>query len=102
MVAIVVPVNVLLPPGLGLRINDGPPKKIAYKTCDQNGCIASLAADETLYNAIAGAAQISVVVTSLDGKSVQIALSPKGLNNGTRGMSEAEGKRHSWLRRAFL
>jgi invasion protein IalB len=102
VLAIVVPFNVLLPPGIGLQIGDKPAKNYPYKTCDQNGCIATIAADEALYDALDHATQIRVIVGSLNGKAYAIALSARGLSDAASAMSDAEGKRHSWFRRAFL
>jgi invasion protein IalB len=101
-VSIVVPVNVLLPAGIGVRVDSNPAKTYPYTTCDQGGCLASIFADKTLYDSLVRASQIHVVVTSLAGKSVEIALSSKGLRDGADNLKDTEADSRSWFRRAFL
>lgn len=99
MAGIVVPYNVLLPPGVGFKLDDGAAKTYPYTTCDQGGCVASVALETSYYRSLVHASKISVVVTTLSGKAVNVALSSKGLSAAAGAMAEAESGRTSWLRR---
>ena len=102
VIQIMVPYNVLLPSGIGLHVGDAPAKTIAYKTCDNGGCIGEIDADSALFDSILRTSQLSVEVSDLSGKAVTTKVSTKGLHDAASAMRDADSKRHSWLRRAFL
>jgi len=97
-----VPLNVLLPAELGLRLNDEPMKAYPYRTCNATSCIATIAADPKLYRAIVDAKRIRVYFASLNGKAIGYELSLSKLGDAVSAMNDAEAKRHSWLQRVFL
>ena len=101
-VDISVPFNVLLPAGLGLRLNDEPMKAYPYRTCNATGCIATITADSKLYRAVVGAKRIRVFFANLNGKAVGYELSLNSFGKAVSAMKDAEAKRHSWLRRVLL
>ena len=50
LMRIIAPLGVLLPPGVGLRIDDEDLGHLSYLQCLANGCIAQVAIDERLLN----------------------------------------------------
>jgi len=100
--AIGAPFNVLLPPGIGLKVDGGTMQAYAYKTCNGSGCIASVTADTQLYNNILAAKKIEVFYENLNTKTSGWALSMDGYADAVHTMRAAEANRHSWLRRVLL
>jgi invasion protein IalB len=100
--AIGAPFNVLLPPGLGMKIDGGTMQTYAYKTCNGSGCIATVTAGKELYNDIIGAKKIEVFYENLNTKTSGWALSMDGFADAVSTMEAAEANRHSWLRRVLL
>ena len=99
---IVVPHNVLLPKGISLKIGDGELKTFPYRTCTVVGCIATIKPDDTLYRAVLGAGQISILFADVTGKPIMKSLTKTGFARAVGAMNAAEGKRHSWIRRVLL
>ena len=99
---IVVPHNVLLPKGISLKIGDGELKTFPYRTCTAVGCIATIKPDDTLYRAVLGSGQISILFADMTGKPIMKSLTKTGFARAVSAMNAAEGKRHSWIRRVLL
>ena len=99
---IIVPHNVLLPKGIGLKVGDGELKTFPYRTCTAVGCIATIKPDNALYRAILGSGQVSVLFADVTGKPIVKSLTKTGFTRAVSAMGAAEGKRHSWLRRVLL
>ena len=99
---ILVPYNVLLPAGIGLKLGDAPTKPYPYRTCNALGCLATISPDAELYDAVLNARQIQVFFSGLDGKSTGHPLSLANYVAAVSAMREAEAKRHSWMRRVLL
>jgi invasion protein IalB len=74
---IVVPLGVFMLPGLRLAIGTVD-KTIAYRTCLQVGCIATLQMDSALESALASNTGGSISVATLDGKTVPLDFSTRG------------------------
>lgn len=75
---IVVPLGVLIGPGLAVSAGSGPAVVVPYTTCDQSGCIAitTLTANQRTQMESGGAGQITV--EGPDGKQVPLSYSLKG------------------------
>jgi invasion protein IalB len=101
-VALGAPFNVLLPPGIGMKVNDGKLQTFAYKTCNGSGCIASIDASEDLYNGLLHAKKIDVFYENLNTKTSGWAVSMDGFDDAVGAMKTNEANRHSWLRRVLL
>lgn len=95
MLAINVPLNVLLEPGLGLKLGSDT-KTIPYKTCVDGGCIATLPLDKALEKSIGDTDDISLTVARLDGKGVELPVSTKGFAAAHKAYVNYEAKRSSW------
>jgi invasion protein IalB len=99
---IVVPFNVLLPKGIGLKVGDGELRTFLFRTCTAVGCIATIKPDNALYRAVLGSGKISILFADVTGKPVMKSLTKTGFARAVSAMNAAEGKRHSWLRRVLL
>ena len=102
VIEIVVPLNKLLPPGVGLHVGDAAVKTVAYRSCNNGACFADVTGDKALFDSMLGAAQLGIEVTELSGTATTTTLSTTGLKDAAAAMRNADSKRHSWLRRAFL
>jgi len=78
-----VPYDVLIPPGLGLSLDDGKVQVYPLQTCDSTGCVARIPADEKLRGALRAAKQGRLLFAGLDKKVIALPFS-------LRGFSEAE------------
>ena len=96
------PFNVLLPPGIGMKVDDGKLQTFAYKTCNGSGCIASIDASEDLYSGVLHAKKIAVFYENLNTKTSGWAVSMDGFNDAVSAMKSNEANRHSWFRRVLL
>ncbi len=95
VLAVSVPLNVLLEPGLGLKFCNET-KTYQYKTCLQGGCIATVPVDAQLEKTIEGTSDASITVARLDGKTVQLPFSTKGYAEARRAFKNFDAKRSSW------
>jgi invasion protein IalB len=100
---ITVPFNVLLEPGVGIRIGTDKPKFYPFETCNGVGCVVRVAFKDdvakTFGDAAAGNKQIQLVIAGLDGKFVGLPFSLKGYANGLAAFDSNDSKRHSWWAR---
>lgn len=101
-VALGAPFNVLLPPGIGMKLNGGKLQTFAYKTCNGSGCIASIDASKDLYDGLLHAKKIEVFYENLNTKTSGWAVSMDGFNDAVSAMETSEANRHSWFRRVLL
>ena len=95
VLAVNVPLNVLLEPGIGLKFgNDN--KTYPFKTCLEGGCVAMVPVDEQLEKTIAGTSDAAISVARLDGKTVQLPFSTKGFADARKAYKSFDAKRSSW------
>ena len=78
------PYKVALTGNLGLAIDSAPLKTYAFRTCRQDGCIASFPVNEALYNEFAGARSVKLSFTNLAGQTVSIPWSMTGYYDARR------------------
>jgi len=95
VMAISVPLNVLLEPGVGLKFGNEV-KTYQYKTCTEGGCIAVVPYDDALQNSIEGASDAAISVARLDGKTVELPFSTKGFDAARKAFIHFDAKRSSW------
>jgi invasion protein IalB len=96
------PVNVLLPAGLSLKIDDEPAKVFPYRTCGASGCLTTIAGDAAVRDALLKAKKITVSFSNLEGRPISYPLSMGEFDAAAAALDDAETKRHSWFRRMFL
>ncbi len=95
VLAVNVPLNVLLQPGVGLKFGDDT-KTYQYKTCLQSGCVAMVPYDKQIEKAIEGTSDASISVARLDGKAVELPFSTKGFKEARSAYKNFDAKRSSW------
>jgi invasion protein IalB len=82
LLRIVAPLGVLLPPGVGLRIDDEDYGRINFIRCQTNGCVAEVFIDDKLLPKLeAGTAARLVVYQTLE-EGVGVPLSLSGFKDG--------------------
>ncbi len=95
VLAVSVPLNVLLEPGIGLKFGNEM-KTYQYKTCLEGGCVAMVPVDDQLEKTIAGTNDAAISVARLDGKTVQLPFSTKGFAEARKAYKTFDAKRSSW------
>ncbi len=95
VLAVNVPLNVLLEPGIGLKFGNDI-KTYQYKTCLEGGCVAMVPVDEQLEKTIASTNDAAISVARLDGKTVQLPFSTKGFAEARKAYKNFDAKRSSW------
>ncbi len=101
VLAVTVPLQVLLEPGLGLKLGDDKMRVYQYKTCTEEGCLSVIPVTDELEAAFAKAQQSSVAVAQPDGKGVELPFSMKGYGEAYAAFQSNEAKRKSWWRRIW-
>jgi invasion protein IalB len=101
LIAVTVPYNVLLEPGMGLQTGSDPVKAYPYETCNGVGCIAMVPADDKLLATFASAPNARILFAGLDEKPVALTFSLDGFNDALKALKSNEAKRRSWWRRLW-
>jgi invasion protein IalB len=101
ILAVTVPLQVLLEPGLGLKIGDDQIRVFQYKTCTEEGCLSIIPVNDQLDASLAKAQQASVAVAQPDGKVVELPFAMKGYSEAREAFLSNEAKRKSWWRRLW-
>jgi invasion protein IalB len=101
ILAVTVPLQVLLEPGMGLKIGDDQIRVSQYKTCTEEGCLSIIPVNDQLGASFAKAQQAGVVVAQPDGKAVELPFSMKGYGEAYKAFLSNEAKRKSWWRRLW-
>jgi invasion protein IalB len=95
VLAVSVPLNVLLEPGIGLKFGNET-KTYQFKTCLEGGCVAMVPYDEQVEKAILGTSDAGITVARLDSKTVEIPFSTKGFADARKAYKTFDAKRSSW------
>jgi invasion protein IalB len=95
VLAVSVPLNVLLEPGLGLKFGNEL-KTYQYKTCTEGGCIVIVPYDDKIENSIEGTSDAAISVARLDGKSILLPFSTKGFADARKAFVHFDAKHSSW------
>ncbi|MCC7274716.1 MAG: invasion associated locus B family protein [Alphaproteobacteria bacterium] len=75
---IVVPLDVLLPAGLGLRIDQREPVAVAIRHCEPSGCVAPWRPSSEEVAALAAGKELLVLLRNREGKQLGLPVSLKG------------------------
>ena len=84
VMAVTVPLQVLLDPGMGLKIGDDQVRVYQYKTCTEEGCLSIVPVDDKIEAAFAKAQNGGIAVARPDGKAVELPFSMKGYADAYR------------------
>lgn len=75
---LVVPLGVLLPPGLGLKIDGGEPRGLPIRSCDSRGCATPWQLTDEEIAALKQGQELIVIVHDIEGKKLGLPVSLKG------------------------
>jgi len=96
---ITVPYDVQLPAGIGMQFGKEKVKVYPYKTCDMNGCIAVVKADDALLKSFKPQRDARLLVAQLDNKVAALPFSLKGFARAEDAHASFKAKQKSWLAR---
>ncbi len=82
LLRVVAPLGVLLPSGLGLKIDKTDVGRAGFVRCLTTGCVAEVVMDEGLIKQFSGGAQATFIVFQTPEEGVGIPLSMKGFDQG--------------------
>lgn len=80
MALIVVPLDVLLPPGLGLKVDARDPVTVPFRHCDTNGCLAPWRPSPDDLAAMRAGKELMVLLRNREGKQLGLPVSLKGFS----------------------
>lgn len=97
---VTVPLEVLIPPGMGLVLGNDKIRGYRYETCTSAGCIASISLNDSLMASLENAkkAQILFALPSQK-KPISLSVSLEGFSSARAAFVEDDALRHSWWRR---
>ena len=101
VLAVTVPLEVLLQPGIGIKIGNDAPRAYQYKTCTPEGCVTIVPVDDQFEQALAKASDAGIIVYAQNGKAVELPVSMKGYAEARQAFLDNEAKRKSWWRRLW-
>ena len=82
LLSILVPLRVILPKGLGLRIDDAELTVFDYVTCSVEGCLASINLTEAMITAMREGTEALFVIYFEDATGIGIPISLNGFGDG--------------------
>jgi invasion protein IalB len=102
-IALTLPLNVLLDPGVGLQIGKEPVKVFKYRTCNNVGCIAIAPLDETILDAMQSGAETRISFTGAqpNDKARTLTVSYNGFDDAHSAYKRGNSRRDSWFWRLF-
>lgn len=100
---VVVPLNMLLDPGIGLQVGKDPVRNYKYRTCNQAGCISVTPIDDALVTEMAGADKLQLMTISANpGSTMQtLDISRNGFADARKAYLNGNRKRANWFWRLF-
>ncbi|MCP4382193.1 MAG: invasion associated locus B family protein [Hyphomicrobiales bacterium] len=75
---VVVPLGMMMRPGLRAQIDTSPQQEMAYDVCLANGCYSSLDVDDSFIDALKKGSQLSVITVNTEGKPVSFPMTLVG------------------------
>jgi len=99
--AVTLPLNVYLMPGIALKVGDGPLHTYHYETCTMQGCIVAISLDDKLLQAMRSSktAKIDFAMPTKDNKPIEISVALDGFDSADDAFNQDESARHNWWRR---
>ncbi|GAB6843970.1 invasion protein IalB [Methylorubrum rhodinum] len=82
LLRVVAPLGVLLPSGLGLKIDQTDIGRASFVRCLTTGCVAEVVMDDGLVRSLRGGAQATFIVFQTPEEGVGIPVSMKGFGTG--------------------
>jgi invasion protein IalB len=82
LMRVLAPLGVLLPNGLGLRINSADIGKVLYVRCLPNGCVAEVVMDDNLMKQMRGGGTATFIIYQTPEEGIGIPVSLKGFGDG--------------------
>jgi invasion protein IalB len=101
VLAVTVPLEVLLQPGIGIKFGSDQPRVYQYRTCTQEGCVTIIPVDDQMEQALAKTSDAGIIVAAQNGKAVELPFSMKGYVDARHAFLNNEAKRKSWWRRLW-
>lgn len=77
-----VPLGVLLPPGMALRVDEGENIRFPVQSCQPNGCIAVLPLEDEMIRQLKGGVQATVTFVDADQRPIGVPVSLLGFTAG--------------------
>jgi invasion protein IalB len=75
---LVLPLGILLPPGLGLKIDQGETRGLPIRSCDPRGCATPWPLSEADVAALKAGQELVVIFQDIDGKKLGLPVSLQG------------------------
>ncbi|WGD30296.1 invasion associated locus B family protein [Ancylobacter sp. WKF20] len=82
LLRVLAPLGVLLPSGLGLKIDDTDVGRAGFVRCVPNGCVAEVVMDDKLINQLRNGQNATFIVFQTPEEGIGIPLSLKGFGEG--------------------
>ena len=82
LLRVVAPLGVLLPSGLGLKLDDKDVGRAGFVRCLPNGCVAEVVMDDNLLNQLKTAKTATFIIFETPEEGIGFPLSLKGLADG--------------------
>jgi invasion protein IalB len=82
LMRVVAPLGVLLPSGLGLKLDDKDVGRAGFVRCLPNGCVAEIVMDDNLLNQLKTAKTATFIIFETPEEGIGFPLSLKGLGDG--------------------
>ena len=100
-VTITLPHNLLIPPGIALKVGNAPAQVFPYDLCDRVGCIVPISVDANGEAKLRNAQRGTITVVNAENKSATIQFSLRGLSNALDAMDRATHARTSWWKKVL-
>lgn len=82
LMRVVAPLGVLLPSGLGLKLDDKDVGRAGFVRCLPNGCVAEIVMDDSLLGQLRSAKTATFIIFETPEEGIGFPLSLKGLGDG--------------------
>jgi invasion protein IalB len=82
LMRVVAPLGVLIPSGLGLKLDEKDLGRAGFVRCLPNGCVAEVVMDDTLLGQLKGAKTATFIIFETPEEGIGFPLSLKGLGEG--------------------
>lgn len=82
LLRVLAPLGVLLPSGLGLKIDNTDVGRAGFVRCVPNGCVAEVVMDDTLVNRLRNGQNATFIIFQTPEEGIGIPLSLKGFGEG--------------------